>query len=67
MPVERGRVRGVRGAGGPGGARRRGGPDLARWDSDRDGGGSRWAPQIFFLAFKKLFDTYLCLNMFKLV
>ena len=38
MPVERGRVRGVRGAGGPGGARRRGGPDLARWDSDRDGG-----------------------------
>ena len=24
-----------------GGARRRGGPDLARWDSDRDGGGSR--------------------------
>ena len=31
-----------------GGARRRGGPDLARWDSDRDGGGSRWAPQIFF-------------------
>ena len=31
-----------------GGARRRGGPDLARWDSGRDGGGSRWAPQIFF-------------------
>ena len=41
MPVERGRVRGVREADGPGGARRRGGPDLAWWDSDRDGGGSR--------------------------
>ena len=26
---------------GAGGAQRRGGPDLARWDSDRDGGGSR--------------------------
>ena len=44
MPVERGRVRGVGGGGrwsgveGAGGARRRGGPDLARWDSDRDGG-----------------------------
>ena len=33
-----GRWSGVEGAGG---ARRRGGPDLARWDSDRDGGGSR--------------------------
>ena len=45
--VERGRVRGVGGGArwsgveGAGGARRRGGPDLARWDSDRDGGGSR--------------------------
>ena len=29
------------GGDGAGGARRRGGPDLARWDSDRDGGGSR--------------------------
>ena len=41
MPVERGRVRGVRGAGGPGGARRRGGPDPAsgiaiEMEGDRD-------------------------------
>ena len=29
--------------------------------------GDRGGLHKFFLAFKKLFDTYLCLNMFKLV
>ena len=29
--------------------------------------GDRGGLHNFFLAFKKLFDTYLCLNMFKLV
>ena len=29
--------------------------------------GDRCGLHKFFLAFKKLFDTYLCLNMFKLV
>ena len=52
--------------GGEGGRIWRGGIAI-EMEGDREVLGSTPRLHKFFLSFKKLFDTYLCLNMFKLV